>query len=241
MRGRAGYVSGRRSPDRPSLATGTCKTISKPTSAHRAAKRAVDHGHGVSQERHSLYAGRDLLKQLQPFAAEVEFIQHKTSGVAARPSEGFDEASAHRVGDQHEHDRHSAGRLQQPPVAALPTAKITSGARATVSATYLRTRSGSVAPQRISMRTLRPSVQPHCASVCANARTRLCCAGSSDERLVSTPMRRMRSRCCARAASGHAAAVPPTTVMNSRRVIRSPRQRARAASAAPPGQVSLRS
>ena len=45
---------------------------------------------GISQERHSLYAGRDLLKQIQPFAAEVEFIQHKTSGVAARPSEGFD-------------------------------------------------------------------------------------------------------------------------------------------------------
>src|SRR5215472_14179556 len=51
MRGRAGYVSGRRSPDRPSLATGTCKTISKPTSAHRVAKRAVDHGHGVTRSR----------------------------------------------------------------------------------------------------------------------------------------------------------------------------------------------
>src|SRR6516225_10903651 len=86
--------------------------------------------------------------------------------------------------------RHSARRLQQPPVAALPTAKITSGARATVSATYLRTRSGSLAPQRMSMRTLRPSVHPDCASVCANARTRLCCAGSSDARLISTPMRR---------------------------------------------------
>src|SRR5262245_32931972 len=42
---------GRRSPDRPSLATGTCKTIWKPTGAHRVAKRAVDHGHGVTRSR----------------------------------------------------------------------------------------------------------------------------------------------------------------------------------------------
>ena len=38
--------------------------------------------------------------------------------------------------------------------------------------------------------------------------------------------------CCARAASGHAAAAPPSSVMNSRRFIRSPRRRARAAPAA---------
>ena len=38
--------------------------------------------------------------------------------------------------------------------------------------------------------------------------------------------------CCARAASGHAAAAPPSSVMNSRRFIRSPRRRGRAASAA---------
>ena len=36
--------------------------------------------------------------------------------------------------------------------------------------------------------------------------------------------------CCARAASGHAAAAPPSSVMNSRRFIRSPRRRGRAAS-----------
>ena len=35
--------------------------------------------------------------------------------------------------------------------------------------------------------------------------------------------------CCARAASGHAAAAPPSSVMNSRRFIRSPRRRGRAA------------
>jgi hypothetical protein len=35
---------------------------------------------------------------------------------------------------------------------------------------------------------------------------------------MTTPMRRIRSRCCARAASGHAAA-PPSSVMNARRFI----------------------
>ena len=55
LNGRFGFFSrsesGRRSPDCPSLATGTCKTTSKPTSAHGVAKRAVDHGHGVTRSR----------------------------------------------------------------------------------------------------------------------------------------------------------------------------------------------
>ena len=51
----------------------------------------------------------------------------------------------------------------------------------------------------------------------------------------------MRSPCCARAATGHIAAAPPSSVMNSRRFIRSPRRRARAASAAPRARVPWRS
>ena len=47
--------------------------------------------------------------------------------------------------------------------------------------------------------------------------------------------------CCARAASGHAAAAPPSSVMNSRRIIRSPRRRARAGSAARRGRAPWRS
>ena len=43
-------------------------------------------------------------------------------------------------------------------------------------------------------------------------------------------MRGAFAGCCARATSGHAAA-PPSSVMNARRVIRSPRRRARAPSA----------
>src|SRR6516162_7982638 len=105
------------------------------------------------------------------------------------------------------------------PVAALVAARMTSGASATNSPAYLRMRSGSPAPQRMSMRALRPSIQPDCASARANARTWVCSAGSSDANDVSTPMCRIRSGCCARAASGHAAAAPPSSVINARRFI----------------------
>jgi hypothetical protein len=44
----------------------------------------------------------------------------------------------------------------------------------------------------------------------------------------STPTLRLFVVCCARAASGHVAAAPPSSVMNSRRLTRSPRRRARA-------------
>src|SRR6516225_2781529 len=59
-------------------------------------------------------------------------------------------------------------------------------------------------------------VHPASCNPCANAIIRACPSGSSVARLMSTPMRRMRSPCCARAVSGHAAA-PPSAVSNSRR------------------------
>ena len=55
------------------------------------------------------------------------------------------------------------------------------------------------------------------------------------------PMRRIPSACCARAATGHDAAAPPSNVMNSRRLTRSPRLRARAGSAGLLSQASWRS
>jgi hypothetical protein len=50
------------------------------------------------------------------------------------------------------------------PTVALPVVTITSGAGVTNSATNLRMRSASPAAQRVSIRTLLPSVQPNCAS-----------------------------------------------------------------------------
>src|SRR5262245_48846623 len=103
------------------------------------------------------------------------------------------------------------------PTVTLPVVKMTSGASATNSAAYLRARSPSVAPQRMSICTLRPTSQPHCCRPWANAVWRACASGSSTAKVMSSPMRRTRSRCCARAASGHAAAAPPSSVMNARR------------------------
>ena len=88
---------------------------------------------------------------------------------------------------------------------------MTSGASATNSAAYLRMSSASPAAQRVSIRTLRPSVQPNCCSPCRNAAMRACLPDRPRPRVMSTPMRRIRSGCCARAASGHAAAAPPST------------------------------
>ena len=45
----------------------------------------------------------------------VIFEQDEAGRVAARPRQAVDEAGADRIGDNHEHDRHSAGRLQQRP------------------------------------------------------------------------------------------------------------------------------
>ena len=117
-------------------------------------------------------------------------------------------------------------------VATLAEARMTSGASATSSAAYLRVLPASV-PQRVSMRALRPSVQPNCCSACTNAVLRACPSGSSAAKFMNTPMRRTRSACCARAARGQrnegaAAALAPISAMNSRRFIRTPRRRVRA-------------
>src|SRR5262249_37711400 len=95
---------------------------------------------------------------------------------------------------------------------------MTSGASATNSAAYLRIASALPLPQRYSMRTFCPTIQPNCWRPCANAASRARSSGSSAANGDNTPMRRIRSGCCARAASGQASAVPPRSVMNSRRL-----------------------
>jgi hypothetical protein len=97
--------------------------------------------------------------------------------------------------------------------------KKTSGASATNSAAYRRKRSLSPAPHRVSIVTLRPSVQPNCCRPCTNAVIRRCDCGSSAASEFSTPMRRICSGCCARAASDHATGEPATALMKSRRRI----------------------
>jgi hypothetical protein len=89
-----------------------------------------------------------------------------------------------------------------------------SGCRPTNSCASARIRLVSSPPQRRSIRTLRPSVQPKSASACVNAEMRSFATGSFSSSPMSTPIRRMRSGCWARAVSGHVAALPSPT-MNS--------------------------
>ena len=125
----------------------------------------------------------------------------------------------------HEHDRHGAGRLLQRGHGCAPGGHDdVRGKRDQFRRVFAR-RSPAPAPQRVSIGTLRPSVQPNSCSACRNAAMRACPSGSSAAVFMSTPMRRTRSACCARAASGQATAAPPRSVMNSRRRISPPKVR----------------
>ena len=160
---------------------------------------------GIPKDRRARHARRDLLEQLQPFPAHAVFEQEETGDIAARPRQAIDEAGADRIDDIREYDRHGAGHPQQRPQYPLPVARMTSGASATNSAACLRLRSASPPPQRVSIRTLRPSVQPNSCSACRNAPKRAC--------PPDRPRLRRVHRCaaCARPAAAHAprAATPP--------------------------------
>src|SRR6516225_8935337 len=71
----------------------------------------------------------------------------------------------------------------------LAEVKMTSGVSDTNSAAYLSESAGLPAAQRMSKRTLRPSVQPNCCSASTNARTRACPSGSLSTRDLSNSMR----------------------------------------------------
>ena len=58
------------------------------------------------------------------------------------------------------------------PTVEAPWARMTSGASAANSAACLRISAALVVAQRVSIRTLRPMVQPNSASPCRNAPTR---------------------------------------------------------------------
>ena len=125
----------------------------------------------ITKDHHSRHAGRNLFEQFQPFPAHAVFESHETGGVAARSRNTCDEAGADRVGGDCEHDRYGAGYLEQRTPVEAPEACMTSGARSTSSAAYLRVSSVLPPVQRVSMCTLLPSVQPNCARPFRSAAT----------------------------------------------------------------------
>ena len=109
------------------------------------------------------------------------------------------------------------------PVAEAPAAMMTSGADAINSAAWRRIVSPPPPAQRVSIRTLRRSVQPSCCKPCRKATISEGYSESSGVAGNSTPTRGRRSRCCARAARGTATAAP-MSVMNSRRFMFGPQK-----------------
>jgi len=68
---------------------------------------------GIPKDCRSLYTGRNLLEQLQPFRAQTVIEQYKAGGVAAWPRQTIDKAGADWIADSNEHNRHSACCLKQ--------------------------------------------------------------------------------------------------------------------------------
>src|SRR5215468_5331178 len=63
----------------------------------------------VANNRRAAHAGRNLLEQLEPFAAHAVYDARKSGRVAARPRQARDEAAADRIAGIHEHDREGTG------------------------------------------------------------------------------------------------------------------------------------
>ena len=111
---------------------------------------------------------------------------------------------------------------------------------ATMMSTRSRTRSVAISvkcsvrlsPQRYSIATVWPSIQPSSLSRCTKASV----LNFSATAVVAPKYPIVGSfGCCARAASGHTIATPPTSVMKSRRFITPPRSSKRSIVAATTG------
>ena len=187
---------------------------------------------GIPKDRHSRHVRRDLLEQLQPFRAHAVFEIVKPVALPPGRARLATKPAPTGSSDVREHDRHGAGRLQQ-----RRHGRAASGQN---DVRRERDQFRRVSANVVGIACGPAVVDPHVAAVGpaqllqplqerrdAGLRFRIV-RGCE---LISTPMRRIRSGCCARAASGHAAAAAES-VMNSRRLIRSPRRRGRAASAA---------
>ena len=170
----------------------------------------------VANDPHPRHAGRDLLEQLQPLAAQAVLERDEAGGVAARPRQAVDEAGTDRVDDLQNTIGTVRVACSNDATTVPPPARMTSGASATNSAACLRMSSALPRPTGIDPQVAADG-PAQLLQALQERRDAGLCSGSSAAAVISTPMRRIRSPCCARAASGHAAAAPPSSVMNSRR------------------------
>src|SRR5262245_31019781 len=115
---------------------------------------------GIAKDSGPGYAGGNLLEQFQPFHAHAVFESGKAGGVATRPRQTCDQSGTDRIDEPREHDRHIAVACCSATTIGVVLAKMTSGASVISPIVSLRMLSASPAPQRVSIRTLRPTAQP---------------------------------------------------------------------------------
>ena len=140
--------------------SGVTATPSVDATACKAANCAMPVVLPASGSTAPFQARRDLPEHPKPFSGNAIFDVGKSGDVAVRPREARNMTGADRVGDLHEHDRQAARRLHQRfhrLGAVVPLATTISAGSAISSAACRRICSGC-APERYSIRMLRPLV-----------------------------------------------------------------------------------
>ena len=119
----------------------------------------------------------------------------KSGGVATRPRQALDEAGADRIDDIHEHDRHGAGRLQQRRHGRAAGCQ-DDVRRERDQFRRIFAKRSCIAASASACRSARCGRRssPIAAARAGTPRCGLCPSASSAAVLMSTPMRRIRSR-----------------------------------------------
>jgi hypothetical protein len=192
------------------------------TSRPRGARRRLNLGDRqrrirVPDTRHdgqSLETGDNFAQEFNALAHKTGDAERQAGNIAARARQTRDEASANRFPHDGRDDWDERGRLlgcddrrgsRRDNDVDLEANELSCDFGKAFAATL---------PQRTSIATVRPSIQPSSRNRCTNAAFHW--AWVEGVPVPKRPMVGTLPACCARAASGHAAA-PPSSVMNSRR------------------------
>ena len=183
----------------------------------------------VAKDGCSRHAWRDLLEQLQPFAAHAEFECHESGGVAARPRQAVDKAGADRIGTTGNTMGTVRVACRNGATVELPWARMTSGASAANSAACLRISAASAAgPANIDLHVAADRSSPIAPGLLERPTARL---EIPHRRRAWAAARQCaeRARAAARALRAAIAAALPSSAMNSRRLMMVPRVRGQTA------------
>ena len=192
---------------------------------------------GIDHDRQSAQTGDDRPQEFDPLACKFGRRERQSSEVAARARQTGNEATAKRIRHRRKHDRDDRGRVFHCEYRRprgdndihLEPDKLGGDLRETLGASVRPAnfdRDGATFDPIEFTEPLHKSCEP------LTTGRRRGPAQEPDGRQLSRLLRARRER---------PEAAPPSSVMNSRRFIRSPRQRGRAASAALRGRAPWRS